>query len=589
MLTAWTYWTKEIAAQLSTQLGVTISPDEIVSPPDKAMGDFAFACFRLAKEQKKSPADLARELAHAFPKNTLDLQKVECLGPYVNFFLASGDAVHRVVRDVEQWKEEYGKAVTDTSQSMVFEYANPNTHKELHIGHFRNFILGTSLSRILKHGGVQITPVSYINDVGRDVAKTLWFLVVKNGFELEKLTEDQTRTLLEKIPADQHTANFLGKTYIEANKASEEQEAAKQQISYVQSQLEAHTPAWELLWRETRQWCVYEFQQIFDELGIEIQRQYFESEVIDQAGGIVDRLLKEGIAKESQGAIIVDLEDKKLEVMIVRKSDGNLLYASKDLPLALLKIKEYPQLTHCYILTDNRQNLYFKQLAAILGMMGVTQVFGNIGYGLVTLPEGAMSSRKGNVITYQWLHDTVIEEARKEIIDRHPDWSEGKVTHSAWAIGMAAMKFAVLRQDADKTLVFDIKEALAFEGATGPYCQYSIMRLSSVIRKAEKAGHTFVTNGPLSTDFPHASEKHLALQVANFPRLVELATRDKRPSVIAQWCFETAQAVNEFYRDVPILDGDAGLLPGRLRLANAARHVLTQGLDLLAIPLPDEM
>ena len=210
-----------------------------------------------------------------------------------------------------------------------------------------------------------------------------------------------------------------------------------------------------------------------------------------------------------------------------------------------------------------------------------------IGYEFVTLKSGAMSSREGNIVSYKELRDQVLAYARTEVEKRHAnEWSEGKITHTAWCIAMGGMKFSMLKQDNDKIFTFDLEQALSFEGATGPYCQYAATRLSSILKKAEQK---IDSNSALSFSFDHETEKRLALMLAELPSRIETAAAELRPSVIGQWCLETAQRVNDFYRDVPVLKTEGEERMARVRLVAAAHAVLEDGLALLGIPLPDEM
>jgi len=587
METAWTHWQSLIAGQLGEQLGETVSADELVAPPDPALGDFSFACFKLAQTVKKNPAQLAKQIAKDFsPAPGLELDRVEAAGPYVNFSISVGDAVHRVIRDVEVARNDYGKAPVAPKEHALFEYANPNTHKEIHIGHLRMIVLGVSLLRIMRAWGVPVTPVSYINDVGSNVSKCLWYLVKKSGSDLRALTQKQAKALLAEVAPDDRDARYLGAMYTEATQFVEENPDAKEEISFVQQQLEAHEKAWEYLWQETRRWSLEEIQSIFKELGVEIDRQYFESEILDRGKEIVAELMEKGIAIESQGAIIVDLEEQGLGAFLIRKTDGTLLYSAKDLALAELKNEEYPRVKRSLLLVDSRQSLYFRQLFETLGRIGLPQTFEQVGFEIVTLKEGVMSSRKGNVITYESFRDAVVDFAKEEIIKRHSDWNDGKVAHTAWALAVAGIKFAMLRQDSDKKIVFDMEQALSFDGNTGPYCQYAATRLSSIIRKS---GSALDNKRALTRAFEHPMEKRLAMSIAQFPAALRRAVDERKPSHVAAWCFETAQRISDFYRDVPVLDAPEEIREGRIRLSAAVLSVLQKGLDLLGIPLPDEM
>lgn len=587
MSTAWQFWSGDIAKRLSEQLETTIESSELVIPPDRKMGDLAFGCFKLAKEKRISPAQLASEIAQAFVTTHTDIRQVTAAGPYVNFTLSIGDAVHRVVRDVEAAGESYASfPLQDQLGVWLFEYANPNTHKEIHVGHLRNFVLGASHVRIARAAGLPIAPISFVNDLGKNVAKCLWQLVVQSGFGVKDFTtQQQVETLLSRIPVESQTGKYLSDVYVAAGVAMEEKPEVTEEVSFVQQQLEARQPVWESLWRTTRRWCLDELNVIFQELNVEVFHQYLESDVLERSLSIVSELERTNVAHVSEGALIIDLEDEKAGVALLRKTDGTHLYLAKDLALAELKQHDYPTLYRSSVMTDVRQSLHFRQLFAILKRMGMKIAYDFVGYEIVTLKDGVMSGRKGNVITYQAFRQMLLDNAREEIMKRHTDWPEGKVSHASWAIAMAGLKFGMLKQDGDKVFTFDIEQALSFEGDTGPYCQYAATRMQSILRK----GGSVNTDAALTRDFDHETEKALALVIAMLPSRVMQAAREIRPSIIAQWCIELSQAINAFYRDVAVLDSEPALKEGRLRLVSAARTALERGLWLLCIPLPDEM
>lgn len=585
-VSAWNHWTEGIAKRLSEAAGTTVQPSEIVVPPDATLGDFAFGCFRLAKERKMNPTQLALEIVEAFDGTGLDLAKATAAGPYINFKLSTGSSVKRVVRDLERAKSKLGATKTGANKQLLFEYAQPNTHKEIHVGHLRNILLGNTLIALLERVGWKVVPVSYHGDVGAHVAKCLWWFVRSRKGSIA-LDGKEVRTFLSDMPVKKaEYGKYLGGLYAESTRQLEEHPEWKEEISFVQQKLESGDPVWMKLWKGTRQWSLEEMQGIFAELGVRVKRQYLESEVVMRGQEMVDDLLRKKIAKESQGAIVVDLEEKNLGVFLVRKSDGTSLYATKDLALAERKRKEYPKASRNLIMVDNRQSLYFKQLFETLRLLKIEPIPEFIGYDFVTLKSGAMSSRDGNIVTYESFRDSVLAFARQEIASRHADWSEKKIKETAWKLAMGGMKFAFLKQDADKIFTFDLEQALSFDGATGPYCQYAAVRLGSILRKA---GAKPTTAKTLTDLFSHDSEKHLALQLAIAPRIIATAATELRPNILAVWCHETAQAINDFYRDVPVLDTEGALREGRLRLAAAAKQALEQGLVLLGIEVPEEM
>ena len=588
MTYTWDAILSHVARRIGEVAETEVEVADLVTPPNPDLGDIAFGCFKLAKAQGKSPADIAQTISEALKKGDQTIASAVAAGPYVNLTLKAGEFILRVIQEVERDGASYGASDEGEMKTLLFEYANPNTHKEVHVGHLRNFILGVSLARILKRTGYNLIPISYLNDVGSNVGKTLWRLVTMAGYDVHTFQAHELTQLLLHVPQDKQTGNELGKIYTQAVAEVTAHPELQPDISFVQTKLEEHDPIWEKLWYETRRWCLDEFGAIFDELGIHIDHQYFESSLLDRSHEVVKELLARGIAKESEGAVIVDLEDQKLGIAVLRKTDGTLLYSAKDLALSELKVKDNPSLWRSLVLVDSRQSLYFKQLSAILKLMGEKVDFGFIGYELVTLPEGAMSSRKGNIITFQSLHDEILSVARAETIARHPEWPEGKVAYTSWCVAMGGLKYGILKQDPDKVIVFESKRALSFEGDTGPYIQYAATRLASILKKAQwiPSETSEVADPSLFTE---RAEQRLALHVALFPRAVGRASAELKPSLLAQWCFAMAQHVAAFYHEVNVLESAPEAKTQRLRLVASALSVLLLGLDLLGITVPEEM
>lgn len=604
-----------VASILGDAAGVAVAVDELLAPPDPKLGDLSFSCFKLAKLQSKNPAVIAKELVGKLGTGDHSIESVSAAGPYVNITLRSGDLAARIIKDVETAKAAYGHTEDGAGKQVLIEYAQPNTHKEIHIGHLRNFVLGASLAKTLQADGWDVTTASYHGDVGAHVAKCLWLFVRKGSelvkqvapkrkkkdpefvpmsqdawteYQLANLTGDAVDAMLKALPKTERNGKYLGRLYAESTKLLEEHIEWKTQVSAVQLKLEGRDSAWDKLWQETRRWSLGEFDEIFQELGMALDRRYLESEVVDEGQRIVDELLKKGIAHESQGAMVVDLENQKLGIFLIRKTDGTSLYATKDLALAKLKAKEYSKADRSLIVVDNRQSLYFKQLFATLKLMGFTKQMEFVGYEFVTLKSGAMSSREGNIVTWQDFRDEVLAYATKETRTRHPEWNEGRVTHTAWCLMMGGIKFGMLKQDSDKIFTFDLEQALSFDGATGPYVQYAVTRLGSILHKADWKAEKGLKVGDL-TVLKETAEKKLVLCMAKYPHVVGRTGQELRPAVLAQWCLDMATRCNEFYRDVHVLESELVLMQSRLRLVASARSVLLLGLDLLGIPVPEEM
>ncbi|MBU2566824.1 arginine--tRNA ligase [Patescibacteria group bacterium] len=621
------YTLSAIKANLARLIGETIELEidasEIIQPPKPEMGDLAFGCFKIAKIQGQSPAEVAKLIVNKINKKEQGIKEIKVEGPYVNFILDAPTLISRVVHEIEEYGEKYGSNQDGGKQQVMIEYANLNSHKEFHVGHLRNILYGLSVHKMLSFAGWDTIPVSYINDMGANVAKCLW-LFVRNGSQsinqiapkvekgkksryipmpadlwathvLNNLTKEWVNEMLEAIPLQKRTGKYLGEIYAEATKLSEENEEWKKEISAVHSKLEGHDQAWNFLWQETRRWSIQELYSYLQDFGVVIKRQYLESEFIDQSKKVVQDLLDQGVAIESEGAIIIDfdaypdpdIQKQKLGVMILRKSDGNLLYATKDIPLAQTKLLEYPKMALSLLVVDTRQAHYFQQLFAALKIMGYKIPLKHLGYEFVTLPEGAMSSRKGTVITFQDFIAKAIQVAKAEVMSRHKDWNDGKIEHTAWCIAMGGIIFTILKQDPEKIIIFEIDKALRFDGDTGPYVQYSLTRLSSILQKSKITAAKLKKAEAHKLD--HDAEKQLALCLARLPEVCSRAAKEYKPSIIAQWCLEAASLVNAFYRDVQVIDATPEIRDARLKLVSATKVAMQNALTILGIPFPDSM
>lgn len=601
----WNQWSAALIEAFARG-GFAVLATDISTPPKPELGDLAISFFRLAKERGQSPAALAQDAAQALNGQTF-VEAATAAGPYINIRL-SGSALTGAMQAINQQEQaepgSFGRCASADQGQILFEYANPNTHKEIHIGHVRNFITGVAYHGLWKAAGVNVEVVQFVNDQGVNVAKTLWIIVRKFWSEtrpMEEFGEADSGIVLRKIHEEMGSffgGREIGEFYVEATEALEVGgDAARSDVSYVQSRLEIGDPAWKALWFVTREKCLIELQSICKEIGIVFDRTepYLESSFLDEAAAIVNRLESTGVAKKSDGALIIDLEAEKLGVCMVRKSDGNMLYLSKDLALAEQKKRDYPDMVKSFILTDNRQALHFKQLNSVLQKLGYGRPYLHLDYGLLTLKEGTMSSRKGNVVTYQELRNNLIAYSAAQTRSRHPDWSDEQVASTAKAIAFGGMKFALLKQSPSSIFTFDREQALSFDGMTGPYCQYAVVRLESILKKAGGVP----TNETFETDLPwETAERELLLAIASLPRALERALDWKNgsptleatePATLAQWCFSTAQAVNAFYRDIPVLDAEPVLRSRRLHLAQAAKQALTNGLRMLTIDVPTAM
>jgi arginyl-tRNA synthetase len=543
---------------------------EITLSPKAEMGDFAFPVFSLAKEQGRNPAELAEEIFGklALISNPL-IDRVAAFGPYVNFFLNTGELAKLILTEIALKQENFGANKIGQGKSVMIEYPSNNTHKEFHIGHLRNVCIGNTLVNLYRKSGYTVVPVNYLNDFGSHVAKCLWGVT----------------KLYDGIIPEGNRQKWLGEVYAEASSAVKENDEYKKEVSAIQQKLEAGESEITKLFQETRDWSIEKFNELFAELGVHHETTFYESTIKAAGQKTVDELLQKGIAQVGEGgAIIIDLSKEKLDVALLRKSDGTGLYLTSDIPLAKEKFEKY-DVDESIVITGIEQNFYFKQLYKILEMLGFKKKFTHIGYGLVTKPEGKMSSRLGNVVLYEDLRDEIADKMYRESQERHPDWNQDVLIDTVKKLSQASLKFTLQKHEASKNIVFDLKDATSFEGYTGPYILYVLARINSLLRKAGERNET--TNFALLKE---TEEKNILLLLAEYEGIIQKALENYNPSVIAKYSFDVAQAFNEFYNKHEILKAEnKELVDLRLFLCEAVKIVVTNSLSLLTIQTVDEM
>lgn len=563
---------EELKSKISSALGL-VNP--IFSyPPNPALGDLSLACFDLAKEWKKSPAEVAAELTEISLQNE-ELKKyfseVKAVGPYLNFFVSSEYLAREVIDEIKERQENYGRNDSGKGRKVMVEYSNGNTHKEYHVGHLRNISYGDAINHFLSANGYHSIPVSYINDFGIHVAKTIW-------------NWRRDSTYAER---SEPKGYLLGRCYAKASQALEDNLEGKAEVGRIMKEIESRSGENYKLWAETRQWSIDYFASIYKELGIEFENIFYESEVIAAGLKLVEELKQKGILRLSEGAIIADLEKYGLGVLPIIRSDGTALYAVADLALASEKFTKY-HLDESIYVVDVRQSLYFKQLFKIMELIGYKQPLIHLTYDFVTLPEGMMSSRTGNVITYQELRDKIMEKSVAETSKRHADWSAKRVSQTAFNLMVATIKFEMLKVGADRTITFNIDEALRFDGYTACYLEYGYARIRSIIRK-QGLFSRLLNNNFSPADLKEDKEKILLLQLAKYPEIIAGATAKYNPSELTKYLFELVQMVNDYYHEVNILKAETRIKQARLALVKAVAQVLKNGFGILGLKALKEM
>jgi arginyl-tRNA synthetase len=534
-------------------------------PPNSALGDYAFPCFSLAKDKKKSPQLIAQELAQEL-KPGISLAKIVAQGPYLNFFINKEHIAEQVLTTIIQEKN-YGHKKPE-KKTIIVEYPAPNTNKPLHLGHIRNMLLGESIARIFEYLGYSVKRVDLVNDRGIHICKSM--LAYQHWGN-------------EKKP-DKKSDHFVGEFYVlyaKNESTALEEEARKLLIKWETGDQETIA-----LWKKMNSWALAGFDETYKKFGITHEKTYFESDIYQKGKEIVYDGLKKGIfEKDKEANIVCRLEKYGLPDKVLLRGDGTSVYMTMDLYLAMQKYADFHFDSSVHVV-GNEQILHFKQLFKIFELLRFAPAKNcyHLSYGMVYLPEGRMKSREGNVVDADDLVTEVVKEAESEILKRHK-LTKKELQKRAEIIGMGGIKFHILRYDAQKDFTFNPEESIAFEGETGPYVQYTHARIASILAKAKKKDFKKVAFASLSLD----QEKNLIRFLMDFPGIVEDAGRQYKPSLISRFLLEICQEFNNYYHHVPILKADVKTRNARLLLIACIQKVIAQGLFLLGIEAPEKM
>lgn len=539
--------------------------------------------------------------------NVPGISHIEAVKGYLNLYFTTSEYARRVVDEVLASKTDFGRGQKKTERVMV-EYSQPNTHHSIHIGHARTTLLGESLARIVEFAGFDTIRATYPGDIGLGVITVVWaYDKFYKGKEPQGIHE---------------RGQWLAKIYAEATallepKENETPEQKAQREAYDAERREmyrkwdAHDPYVRELWQLTREWSLEEFRDILHMLDVNMDVWFYESEVDEPSKVIVEELIQKGIAVDERpsGPVIVKIDEKlglakeKYRTMVILRSDGTSLYSTKDLALAKQKFEQYHVDRSVYVV-DFRQSLHFQQVFKILELWGFPQAAKcyHLSYGYVTLPEGAMSARRGRVVLFKDVADEAIKRVLALETERSGNIREDEREKIAEQIGLGALTYSILSVDNNKDIVFDVNEALSFDGRTGPYIQNAHVRANSILKKAGQK----IESGRVESDFPLSTlalssaegfqyeltkhEIELIEQISRFPNAVQQAANEYRPLVMAAYAYDLANAFHSFYHAVPVLQSqDENQKAARLRLVEAAKQTLANSLRLLDIQAPDVM
>jgi len=571
---------EEIVRLVKKSLGKDLKPDKldlitIDYPPESKMGDYTVPCFLLAKELKKSPVEVAKELASKIKPGQL-IKKVQVAGPYLNFFVDRADFIQLVLIEIAKTKDKYGSAKFGKGKKVMVEYFSPNTNKPLTIGHVRNICLGWSIAQLLKFTGHKVIESTLYNDRGIAIAKTIL------GYQ--KWGKNQTPKSTGLKP-DHLVGSFYVKFCQEAKKdESLETEAQRVLQAWEEGKKEVKT-----VWQRLIIWALEGFKQTINKLRVgKFDKEYFESEYYGLGKEVVEKGLKKGIfVKDKEGVIMAPLEKFGLPNKIVLRPDKTSLYITQDLYLAYLKDK-YNLDSSVYVVASE-QDLYFKQLFKILELLGFKNAknYYHLSYGMIRLPTGTIKSREGLVkgTGADELIAGLEELAKAEIKKRFKNLSVKEINKRATQIALAALKFYILAVNPKTTIVFDPKKSLAFTGRTGPYLQYVQARINSIFNRARARATMKVDFSALQDEL----EFELVKLLAQFPAVIDEAVKKYDPSELANYLYNLARVFSLFYEKLPVIKAEKRIKKARLLLINDVKIVLAKGLELLGIPVPEKM
>jgi arginyl-tRNA synthetase len=541
--------------------------------------------FQLASQEARSgkkvnvpqrAQELAQQVAE-FLGTPEGFVRLEAVKGYLNLYFSPAEYTAHVVDTVLREAEAFGRGESKGQRVMV-EFSQPNTHKAFHVGHLRNVILGGATSNILETAGYEVVRANYIGDIGLHVIKWLWnYLKRHNG---EEPGADRMRWMTD--------------LYTEADRHYEDP-GAEEEVRALFARWDRRDPDIVDLWKKSREWSLEGFAQIYEMLGVHFDHIYFESEVEDSGKEVVQKLIDMGIAEDGrpENPVFIKLDEKlglkneKYRVLVVLRSDGTSLYATKDLPLAIMKFEQYHLDRSIYVI-DVRQSLYLQQIFMTLKLMGYpwADKLYHLGYEIVNLPGNVtMSSRDGTVV----LLDDLVREATRRAVEivkvKNADLSTDKQMEIGRAVALGAIKYSMLSRDNTKIVTFDWEAALDFNGQAAPYIQYAYVRAGSILRKAGQ-------DLPDSLVPSHALEPaEIALidLISRLPNEVQRAAAEYKPMFMANYAFELAKAFNDFYNVCPVLQADPAVRASRLRLVSAARQALFNSLAILGITAPQAM
>ena len=563
---------QKIAQQIAkaTQLNEEELETYIETPKDSKNGDYAFPCFKLAKELKKAPPAIANEIKEKLEVKN-EIEKMDVAGGYLNFYINKKILVEEILKEFSENKQ-YGKSNVGNGRNIVIDYSAPNIAKQFHIGHLRSTVIGGALYNIYKYLGYNVTGINHLGDYGTQFGKLI------EGYKLWGEEYD-----IEKDPI-----NELTKIYIRINDACKEDEQILENCRNNFKKLEDGDKYCTEIWQKFRELSLKEFQKVYDLLGSKFDSWNGEAFYSDKMQEVIDILENTGKLVKSQGARIIDLEDKGINTpCIIEKSNGSTTYATRDLAAILYRARTYDFDKALYV-TSYEQVLHFKQIFEVAKLIGLDEKYTNglehVSFGMVLLPTGKMSTREGNVVKLYDLLNESTTRAKEIIKNKNPELENQEEV--AKKVGIGAIIFNDLSSARIKDEVFDWDTILNFQGETGPYIQYTFVRTKSVLEKAESVPE--FNNIKIENLLDEYSLEIVKL-INNFKDILIQVTEKNEPSILARYLIDLSKSYSSFYNENKINLENKEIQDARVYLTYAVGNVLKIGANLLGIEMPEKM
>ena len=534
-------------------------------PPKPEMGDFAFPCFRLAKSYHKAPPMIAQDLKESIGDQAF-LSEIKVIGGYLNFYVDKAQYAQQII-DKYNNATDYGCSDQGKDKTICIDYSSPNVAKNFHVGHLRTTIIGNSLYKIFSKLGYKVVRINHLGDWGTQFGKLI--VAYKKWGSREAVEEKGIEELMD--------------IYVKFHEEAEKDDSLNDEARAWFLKMEQGNEEALEIWQWFRNISLKEFMRVYNILGMEFDSFAGESFYRDKTADVIKRLTDDGLLKESQGAMIVPLDEYDMPPCIVAKKDGSSIYATRDLAAILYRKATY-NFDRCLYVTGLEQKLHFAQVFKVIELMGndYAKNLVHIPYGLVSLKSGKISSRKGNVIFAEDLLRESINKTTSIIEEKNPDIPDKEEV--AKQVGIGAIIFNDLYNQRIKDVIFDWNKLLNFDGETGPYVQYTYARASSVLRKIGEVPDTI--DYTLLTD---EASIGLLKEIERYPQVIKDAAERYEPSVIARYSIDLAHAFNKFYHECQINVEDETTKYTRTNVVKIARYIIKDALSLLGIQCPEQM